>query len=440
MKKKINRQLLLISSTAVIVTLVLVVTVFYGLFQQQVIADLRTCAHVLAAIENAGGEQAVYGSSLEDVRITIIAADGTVSYDNNAAVEIMDNHAKRPEVLGALQSGEGQSIRQSSTMNRNTYYYTVRLEDGKVLRAARESHSIFSILYNAVPVIAVTLLVLFVVCVVLSRILTKSLIEPIEKMAADMDRMDSVNVYEELVPFAETIQNQHEAILKNANMRQEFTANVSHELKTPLAAISGYSELIENGMASGDDIVHFASGIHQSANRLLVLINDIIRLSELDVMERDVPFETFSLYDIARNSVNMLQVQAEKRNVTLEMEGTACDVSGDRQMIEELIYNLCDNAICYNNVGGSVCVIVEKRQGHPVLEVKDTGIGIPDKHQKRIFERFYRVDKSRSKSTGGTGLGLAIVKHIVAVHDASIHLESEEGKGTDITVTFQISG
>lgn len=437
MKKKINRQLLLISSMAVIVTLILVLTVFYRLFQEQIFADLSTCAHVLAVIENEQGEQAVYGSSLEDVRITIITADGTVSYDNNAAVEIMDNHAERPEVVEALQNGEGRSIRQSSTMKMNTYYYTVRLADGDVLRVARESHSILSIIYNAIPMIAVTLLVLFVVCVVLSRVLTKSLIAPIEEMAADMDHMDNVNVYEELVPFAETIQRQHEAILKNANMRQEFTANVSHELKTPLAAISGYSELIENGMASGDDVVRFASGIHQSANRLLVLINDIIQLSELDVMEQDIPFENISLYDIARNSVDMLQVRAENRSVILTMEGSPCNILGDRQMIEELVYNLCDNAICYNNTGGSVHVTVQMRQGNPVLEVKDTGIGISKEHQERIFERFYRVDKSRSKSTGGTGLGLAIVKHIVAVHDASIKLESEVGKGTDITVTFQ---
>ncbi len=437
MKKKINKQLLLISSTAVMITLILVVSVFYQLFQQQVIADLKAYAHVLANIENQKDvEQVGYGSFVEDVRITIITAEGTVLYDNNAAVEAMDNHAERPEVVEALKNGEGQSIRQSSTMKMNTYYYTILLDDGNVLRVARESHSIWSITYNALPVILITLVVLFVVCVVLSRFITKSLVAPIEEMAADMDHMENVNVYEELVPFAETIQQQHEAILKNASMRQEFTANVSHELKTPLAAISGYSELIESGMASGEDVVRFAAGIHQSANRLLVLINDIIRLSELDVMDQEVPFENISLYDIARDSVDMLQVRAENRSVILTMEGNPCNILGDRQMIEELIYNLCDNAICYNNVGGSVHVIVEMRNGQPILEVKDTGIGIPEKHQERIFERFYRVDKSRSKSTGGTGLGLAIVKHIVAVHDATMDLKSEVGKGTDITITF----
>lgn len=439
MKKKINRQLLMISFVAVIVTLILVVGVFYRLFQRQVIADLKTYAHVLADIENQQeGKQLIYNSSVEEVRITMISPDGKVVYDSDVAAEEMDNHAKRPEVMEAFLKGEGQSIRQSSTMKMNTYYYTILLQDGNVLRVAREAHSIWSILYSALPVIAVSLFGLAVICVVLSHFITKSLVKPIEEMAADMDHISEVNVYEELVPFAETIQKQHDAILKNANVRQEFTANVSHELKTPLAAISGYSELIENGMASGEDVVRFASGIHQSANRLLVLINDIIRLSELDVMDQEVPFETISLYDIARDTVDMLQIRAENRSVILTMEGNPCNILGDRQMIEELIYNLCDNAICYNNLGGSVHVIADIIDGNPTLEIKDTGIGIPEKHQERIFERFYRVDKSRSKSTGGTGLGLAIVKHIVAVHNAKIDLKSEVGKGTDITITFQM--
>ena len=243
-------------------------------------------------------------------------------------------------------------------------------------------------------------------------------------------------MYEELVPFAETIKEQHDAILSNANMRQEFTANVSHELKTPLAAISGYSELIENGMASGSDVVRFAAGIHQSANRLLTLINDIIQLSELDVMKEEEPFEEVNLYELARDSVEMLQIRAEERDVILIMEGNPCLIQGNKQMIEELIYNLCDNAICYNNIGGSVRVSVGSEADKVILRVQDTGIGIPKESQERIFERFYRVDKSRSKSTGGTGLGLAIVKHIVAVHGAQISLVSEVGKGTDITVTF----
>ena len=189
-------------------------------------------------------------------------------------------------------------------------------------------------------------------------------------------------------------------------------------------------------MATGQDAVRFAAGIHQSANRLLTLINDTIKLSEMDVLTQEIPFETLNLYELVRDSVDMLQLRAEERRVMLTMEGENCYIKGDKQMIEELIYNLCDNAISYNNVGGNVCVSVKQQSGKTILCVKDTGIGIPKEHQERIFERFYRVDKSRSKSTGGTGLGLAIVKHIVAVHKARLSLVSEVGKGTEITVCF----
>lgn len=219
-------------------------------------------------------------------------------------------------------------------------------------------------------------------------------------------------------------------------MRQEFSANVSHELKTPLTSISGYAELIETGMASEQDTVRFAHGIHNSANRLLTLINDIIRLSELDGTEEEADTELLNLHEMAQNCVEMLKMSAEKHNVTIALNGTECYVTANRQMMEELLYNLCDNAIRYNNPGGSVDVQTYSREGHTNLVVKDTGIGISKEHQERIFERFYRVDKSRSKSTGGTGLGLAIVKHIIAKSHAELELESEPGKGTTIRVIF----
>ena len=218
--------------------------------------------------------------------------------------------------------------------------------------------------------------------------------------------------------------------------RQEFVSNVSHELKTPLTSISGYAELIETGMASEQDTVRFAHGIHNSANRLLTLINDIIRLSELDGTEEEADTELLNLHEMAQNCVEMLKMSAEKHNVTIALNGTECYVTANRQMMEELLYNLCDNAIRYNNPGGSVDVQTYSREGHTNLVVKDTGIGISKEHQERIFERFYRVDKSRSKSTGGTGLGLAIVKHIIAKSHAELQLESEPGKGTTIRVIF----
>lgn len=220
-------------------------------------------------------------------------------------------------------------------------------------------------------------------------------------------------------------------------MRQEFTANVSHELKTPLTAISGYAEIMENGMAAQEDMIHFAGEIHRNANRLLGLINDTIRLSELDVTDGTVLSEQLDLYEIARNCVQTLQIKADKLKVSLILEGETCMLLVNKEMMHELLYNLCDNAIRYNNVGGNVLVrIGTNEEGNCYLEVKDTGIGISKEHQERVFERFYRVDKSRSKQTGGTGLGLAIVKHIVVQNHAVLQMESEVGQGTMIRVLF----
>lgn len=465
MKKKINGQLIFISVLAVGITLLLMTAVFYRIFQIQVLEDLRLFAHALAqsgktdmVVLGAGGTEGMSEEIFSDisgfetdiaktdipetdvigdsVRITLIGSAGQVLYDSNASIGGMDNHARRPEVKEALANGEGYSIRQSSTMQKNTFYYTMRLEDGNVLRVAREAHSLWSILYSSVPAIMVAVCALLGVCMLLSHYLTKSLLAPIERMAADMDCMEEQDVYEELRPFSQTIRRQHEAILNSANVRQEFSANVSHELKTPLTAISGYSELIGNGMASGQDVLRFAAEIHKSANRLLMLIDDTIRLSELDASDKQIPFEKIDLYTIVKNCAEMLQFKAEERCIELAVEGSGCIVEGDRQMLEELVYNLCDNAVCYNNPGGSVKITVGWEKGRKILRVKDTGIGIPKEHQERIFERFYRVDKSRSKSTGGTGLGLAIVKHIVAVHHAQMTLYSEQGQGTEIVIVF----
>ena len=233
-----------------------------------------------------------------------------------------------------------------------------------------------------------------------------------------------------------TIRQQHDDIIKSAQMRQEFTANVSHELKTPLTAISGYAELIEHGMADAENSKRFAGEIHKNSVRLLSLINDIIQLSQLDGGKNHSEYADIDLYKLAAECVDMLKMNARKQNVTMKLCGKPCTVYADRQLMEELLYNLCDNAIRYNNRGGSVTVTVDEKDGHVFLSIRDTGIGIPTEHQDRVFERFYRVDKSRSKATGGTGLGLAIVKHIVAQHGASISLESQAGKGTEIRVEF----
>ncbi len=278
--------------------------------------------------------------------------------------------------------------------------------------------------------------IVFILCTIWSRSLTKKIMLPIDKMADNIMLTDEEVVYDEMRPFVEMIRQQHVDILQNAKMRQEFSANVSHELKTPLTAISGYAELIANGMTKKKDTQHFASEIHKGAERLQYLINDIIKLSELDDGDTSFEFEEVDLYEITKACAETLRLTAENNGVYIYVEGSSTKVNGNRTLMEELVYNLCSNAIRYNREGGSVILFTHMQNGQPILEVKDTGIGIPKEQQERVFERFYRVDKSRSKNTGGTGLGLAIVKHIVAQHNADISLVSEEGKGTEIKVIF----
>ncbi len=436
MKKKINRQLCAVVLGGVFITLVLTVLVFYNLFQEQVMADLKAYTQILSESGLLTEEKFEDVLAGEEFRITLIDPDGNVRYDNRVDTQTLDNHAARPEVMGAWTCGQGESIRRSSTVGQNTFNYAILLQNGDVLRVSQLSHSVWSLFFTAMPYFILLVAAAVALCVLLSRYLTRSLVAPIEELGKHMDDMEDVETYEELKPFVQIIRNQHEAIMESAQMRQEFTANVSHELKTPLTAISGYSELIENGMADEQDITRFAAGIHKNAKRLLTLINDTIRLSELDAAS-EVPFETLNLYDIAATSVDMLQINAENHDVSLYLEGESCEMKGDRQMMEELLYNLCDNAIRYNNKDGKVWIRVSREAaGEVCLQVKDTGIGIPKEHQERIFERFYRVDKSRSKSTGGTGLGLAIVKHIVVKHGARLELDSTVGKGTTIRIFF----
>lgn len=437
MKKKINQMLVLIATAAILCTMLCTTVLYYDLFQEQVMDDLR--AYTLLVKENSdvdavkqiGGKMAVY-----QIRMTLIDTEGDVLYDNNADVATMRNHRERPEIQEAFLSGEGQAVRQSETLAKSTFYYAVQMKDGNVLRVARDAGSIYSVIARGMMSLVVVLVALVLLSVVLARILTAKLVRPIEKLAEDLEGGKDVTDYEELTPFVNMIQEQHRNIINNAKIRQEFTANVSHELKTPLTSISGYAELIETGMASETDVTRFAHGIHKSAKRLLNLINDIIRLSELDGTEEEIPFESLNLYQLADTCVEMLSMNAEKHNVSITVKGEECHINANKQMIEEVLYNLCDNAIRYNNEGGSVVVEVYPEKQGNVLRVKDTGIGIPKEHQERIFERFYRVDKSRSKSTGGTGLGLAIVKHIIAKHGAEMSLESEVGKGTAVTIVF----
>ncbi|MCR5202014.1 MAG: two-component sensor histidine kinase [Lachnospiraceae bacterium] len=406
--------------------------------------------------------------SKDNIRLTIIDKDGKVTFDNEYNVSELNNHKTRAEIADAYKKGEGSSVRRSDTFKITNFYYAVKLEDGSVIRTARETRSIYGIFTHAFPLIFGIVVLLLIVCYIISHFLTKSIVKPIEEMAGKIienidnkegfstskrvntegpennvkggagvskkaGRVESNNeVYRELEPVMDHIKLQHDDILKGAALRQEFTANVSHELKTPLTSISGYSELIENGMASEEDTRKFAAEIHRSSDRLLVLINDIIKLSELDSEGNVINFEKVNLYDIVLNCQAMMEPEAEKLEVIIKATGEDTFINANKTMMEELVYNLCDNAVRYNKPGGHVYIEVKDK----TLSVRDDGIGVPTKYQERIFERFFRVDKSRSKKTGGTGLGLSIVKHIVELHSAKLKFESEAGKGTRVTVKF----
>lgn len=437
MKKKINAKFMLISAVAVVVTGICAMFIFYNILKEQIFDDLSANASVISMMNpELLAEEIPADLSKDGLRITIIEEDGTVIYDSLGGENIMENHGDREEIQQARESGEGRALRTSSTSHLHTFYYAMQTENGAILRIAKDSSSIYTLTVQMIGMIFLVGIGVIIVCMILARRLTRNLMAPIEKMADNIVRIDEADVYEEMRPFVATIKAQHVDILQHAKMRQEFTANVSHELKTPLTAISGYAELIANGMTNGEDTVHFANEIHHGAERLQRLINDIIKLSELDDNDLQLEFEEIDLLEEAKACVANLQIYAEKGDVTVRVEGNSTKMNGNKTLIEELLYNLCSNAIRYNKRGGSVTISVGMENEHVVLVVKDTGIGIPKESQERVFERFYRVDKSRSKSTGGTGLGLAIVKHIVAQHEAQIFLTSEEGVGTEIRVVF----
>lgn len=434
MKQKINLSLMTLSVLAIFVTMLCLTSVYYNLFQEQVRKDLKIEARLLseAGISRLVENQGFIGD--EEIRITWISQDGQVLYDNDVDTHYLTNHLDREEVKAAFETGSGESVRESDTMNMRTFYYAVLQDDGTVLRVATRARSLISVFFSAFPVMLLILLVILGLCLTLSHLLTRQLLEPIREMAEDLENVPATSTYSELSPFLDRIREQHEDILAAARSRQDFTANVSHELKTPITAISGYAELIENRMVDEKQQIKFAGDIRKNADRLVTLINDIIRLSELDYGGGTLDFTSVDLYEVAEERVELLRTNAGSKNVSLILEGSSCMVTSNRSLLIELIDNLVQNAIRYNTPNGYVNILVEQRDGNAVLQVSDTGIGIPKADQSRVFERFYRVDKSRSRETGGTGLGLAIVKHIVELHNGNIRLESEVGKGTKIRI------
>ena len=371
----------------------------------------------------------------ENTRVTLIAEDGNVLYDSgDTDGSTLENHKDRPEVREALILGEGQDVRRSDTLDQEMFYYAVRIEDGSVLRVAKSMDNVLHTAFEVLPMMGLIAVIMLVFAFMLTKWQVKRLIRPINELK--LEKPLENEIYEEITPLLNRIDEQNKEKDAVANMRKEFSANVSHELKTPLTSISGYAEIMKNGMVRPEDMKKFSERIYNEASRLITLVEDIIKLSKLDEGEIEIEKEDVDLYELTREICSRLSPQANTRNVHVEVTGESVVYHGIRQVLDEMIYNICENAIKYNKDGGSLSVWVGNTlQGKKVI-VTDTGIGIPEDQQERIFERFYRVDKSHSKETGGTGLGLSIVKHGAMIHNAQIHVESEVGKGTKMEITF----
>jgi len=446
MKKRINLLYMIMALVTIVASVSIACTVFYNVLKHEVLEDMHNYIDVFIGADAWGMvtdpdnivEQKVIDNYDGNLRITFINSQGYAVVDTLVDIDKMENHNERPEVVAARRNGYGCDIRRSVTLNKNSYYYAVALDNGYVLRVSREVSSMTSIMTSMLPVIIVLCVILFIICMISSHFLTKSIVEPIEYLANNMDASESVKVYKELVPFVTTIKRQHEDIMRNANMRQEFTANVSHELKTPLTSISGIAEIIKNGIVDEKDVKTFAGKIYDEARRLIHLVEDIIKLSQLDEGEQAVEKTPIDIYDLSRIEIHHLEPVAEERHIKINLQGEHMMISGIHSVLEEMVYNLIENAIKYNKEDGTIDVMIKKKKHRCEFCVKDSGIGIPADQLDRIFERFYRVDKSHSKEIGGTGLGLSIVKHGAKLHNAEIKIESALNVGTEINLIFPI--
>ena len=413
---------------------------------EQLASECRTIASLLDLAED---DATVLGElDMGDIRVTLVSPDGTVTYDSGADAVELPNHADRPEVAAALAEGTGSSERSSDTVGYMSLYEAVRLESGEVVRLSVDRAGVVAFLFQDLALLCGLAVLLVGASWVVSRRLSRRFVRPI--LEIDPASGDGVAPYEELDPLVSRLNEQHKELVQRMNaiqdaadMRRDFTANVTHELKTPIASIQGAAELIRDGIARPEDVQGFAGRIYKDAHRLSVLVSDILTLSRLDESERSGDREVFGaaervdLLSVASDAVERLRGRAQRKyEVTISLSGVSTPIMGNARLLDELVSNLVENAIRYNHPGGRVFVWVLPQGGRPCLRVSDTGIGIPPESQDKVFERFYRVEKSRSKATGGTGLGLAIVKHAATYHGADVRLESKVDEGTTITVTF----
>lgn len=546
MKNKIFRALVALAAMAVLVASGLITFLVSQDYFNETKKELAQEARYISMGLESGGNDFLNKIAAENgsnVRITLIDKDGIVLFDNQAEAKTLENHAMRQEIMEAVAVGAGEAERFSDTLDKTTYYYAVRLEDGKILRLARTIDSIYKSVLQMLPIMGVIVIVVAFLASIVARRVTFNLIKPLDQVNLD-EPLDN-ETYDELAPFLTRIAKQKRQLSKNLKklrgkqeeltiitnnmneglvllngqqnvlfinesaakifgfsakevigrniltvdraqevqdllqkvsqagkgeglyekdghfyqlsgssvngsgsviliydvtekmtaekLRREFSANVSHELKTPLQSILGYAEIMKNGLVKDEDKQRFLERIHAEAGNMIELIQNIMELSRLDENKTLDEFEDVDLLKLAQSVTLRLKHKAQTKGVTLNVSGSSACVCGVQSILSEVLYNLVDNSIKYNKDNGKVDVKVQDGSDEVTVSVSDTGIGIGAADRERVFERFYRADKSHSKEIGGTGLGLSIVKHGVLFHKGRVELESEPGVGTTIT-------
>lgn len=449
MKKRIFKSIFTAAILVFLSCMVFILGALYFQYNREYMRELKAETEIYAkTTEQLGLTYLENINKKNDPRITWIDHNGTVLYDSYTKAEKLEDHRQRPEVKQAFETGYGEEERYSDTLQKKNIYCAVKLEDGSVIRTARGQPTIFAVVIDLLKSMLLILILAVCLSLLFASNLAKKIMQPVNNI--DLNNLDDVQVYEEVKPFIKKICEQNEELnrrinrlqtdvdekTREANFRKEFTANVSHELKTPLTSISGFAEIIKNGIVKPEDIPRFAGKIYDETQRLIRLVEDILKLAQLDEMNVGVKKQKLDLFEVCEEVTELLEPVAEQNKVTLTLEGEHYEIMAVDQILGEIIYNLCDNAIKYNKENGSVKINVFLENGRPAVLVSDTGIGIPKEDLDRVFERFFRVNKSHSKEIGGTGLGLSIVKHGAVYHNAQIRIESKLNQGTDITIIF----
>ena len=438
----IFKSTFLLGSLVYFLCAIMFISNLYNYFEQQIFNELENEATFI--------EDFILNHQYDEIRnfdtknrITLIHKNGEVFFDNKVDIQEMENHFTREEILGALQNKQAKVARFSSTMTEKTLYYAKLLSNQDILRISCNQHSVAVLVLGMSQSLLIMFVIAIIICAVIAKFVSKKIVEPLNKI--NLENPEDTNVYQELKPFTHRISEENFEKEQREELRQQFSANVSHELKTPLTSISGFAEILKNGGTDEQTTKDFANTIYEETQRMISLVNDIIKLSKLDEKSISQEKEEINLAELSKEVITPLLPVAEKKNVKIDLEAeNQVFINGVRSVIFEMIYNLVENAIKYNKNDGKVIVKVSKISENPsskkqtvVLSVSDTGIGIPKNEQERIFERFYRIDKSRSKESGGTGLGLSIVKHGAKYHNAKVTLSSQEGKGSTFTIYFE---